>query len=330
MPKVLLAATTLKNLEGRHLTLIRDAGLELVTPEPWDRQLTEADLLRCLPGVAATIAGMEPYTPRVFGAAPDLRVIARVGVGYDAVDVAAATAAGVAVTITPGANHDCVAEHTFALILALLKSVVSSHNATVRGDWKRLITVPLRGQTLGIVGLGRIGRAVAMRAKAFQMRVIAYEVNPDRAFVQREGVELVAMDRLLAEADIVTLHVPMLPSTKHLINARTIAMMKPTAYLINTARGGLVQESDLVDALRARRLAGAGLDVFTDEPPPAGHPFFALDNVVLTPHSAGTDHQSRLDMAESAARSVVELLHGGWPGEAVVNPEVRGRWPRGS
>src|SRR5262249_41687104 len=157
--------------------------------------------------------------------------------GYDAVDLAAATERGVAVTITPGTNQDAVAEHTFALILALAKNVVAQHPAVKVGLWPRQANVPLRGATLGIHGLGRIGKAVAVRGAAFGMRLLAYEPFPDQHFVAEQGITLVPFDRLLAEADFLTLHVPLTAESKYLINKKTLGHMKPTSFLINTARG---------------------------------------------------------------------------------------------
>jgi phosphoglycerate dehydrogenase-like enzyme len=306
------------------LQVLRDAGLEVAFPAK-RAQLTEEELLRELPGVRATVAGAEPYTRRVLAAAPELRVIARTGVGFDAIDLAAATERGVAVTITPGANQDAVAEHAFALLLGLAKRLLPQHGQTVAGRWVRQATVSLRGRTLGIAGLGRIGKAVAVRAAGFGLRVLAYEPFPDRAFVARQGVTLVPFEQLLAESDYVTLHLPLTSESKYLINRKTLALMKPTAYLINTARGGLVCEADLLAALRERRIAGAGLDVFEQEPP-GQNPLFALDNVLVTPHTGGVDEQSRDDMALQAARAVVALSRGEWPAAEVVNPDVRAKF----
>lgn len=327
MPRVLITPTTLKGIEGNYLTLLREAEMEIVTPpEPWDHQLREEEILEQLKGVDATIAGMEPYNARVLAAHPQLKVIARVGVGYDAVDLAAATKQGVAVTITAGANHDTVAEHAFSLLFALAKQVVVDDRTVRQGKWIRHVTIPIRGQTLGIVGLGRIGKAMALRALAFGMKVIAYELQPDTNWLAQHDVKLVDLTTLLRQSDVVSLHAPATPETKHMINEKTLAMMKPNAFLINTARGGLVDEPALVAALKSNRIAGAGLDVFAQEPPPQDHPFFALDNVVMTPHTGGTDLQSRLDMAEFAARSIVELSQGKWPGHLIVNREVKDRF----
>jgi phosphoglycerate dehydrogenase-like enzyme len=315
---------TLMHLDGAFLRRLKAAGFEAVYPAR-PVQMREDELLPILKGVSASLAGSEPYTRRVIEANPELRVIARAGVGYDAVDLQAANDRGVAVTFTPGTNHDAVAEHTFSLILALAKNVVQHHVATRAGRWPRQTNLPLRGRTLGIIGLGRIGKTVALRGGNFGMRLLAYEPFPDMEFVKKNAVTLAGLEQVFSEADYLSLHLPMTPESKHLVNRRTLALMKPTAFLINTARGGLVCEKDLVEALRAKRISGAGLDVFEEEPL-GNTPLLSLDNVVLTPHTAGVDLQSRDDMALSAAESIIALSQGKWPAEQVVNPEVRSKF----
>jgi D-3-phosphoglycerate dehydrogenase len=324
MPKCLIAPQTLATIEGPYREVLREAGFELVFP---DRpvQMNEDELLVKLKGINASLAGSEPYTRKVLEANPQLRAIARAGVGFDAVDVAAATEHGVAVTICPGTNQDAVAEHTFTLILALAKGLIDQHLATKRGEWPRGATLPLRGRTLGIVGLGRIGKAVALRGIAFGMPILAYEPMPDRAFVEKHGVTLAPLDKVLAESDYISLHIPLTPESKYMINQRTLGLMKPTSFLINTARGPLINEADLHAALKEKKIAGAGLDVFEQEPP-GKIPLFDQENLVLTPHAAGVDLQSRDDMALASAQSIVALATGGWPAPQMVNPEVRSRF----
>jgi D-3-phosphoglycerate dehydrogenase / 2-oxoglutarate reductase len=321
MDKVLIAPAPLAGIDSPFLHALEQAGFELVWPKR-RAQLVEEELIELLSGVKAAIAGSEPYTPKVIAAHPQLRVIARAGVGYDAVDVQAATEHGVAVTITPNTNHDAVAEHAFALILALAKSIIPQHLGTLAGKWPRRATLPLRGRTLGIAGLGRIGKAVAIRGHCFGMPLLAYEPYPDRDFVSKYGIRLVSFDELLAHSDYLSLHMPLTPESRQIVNRASLAKMKPTAFLINTARGALVNEADLVDALKVRQIAGAGIDVFELEPP-GDHALFHLDNVVITPHAAGVDLQSRDDMALSAAQAVIDLSHGQWPAEKVVNPQVK-------
>jgi D-3-phosphoglycerate dehydrogenase len=321
MDKVLIAPAQLAGIDSPFLHALTGAGFELVWPKR-RAQLVENELLEALQGVRAALAGSEPYTPRVLAAHPQLRVIARAGVGYDAVDVPAATEHGVAVTITPNTNHDAVAEHTFAIMLALAKSIVPQHLGTVAGKWPRQATLPLRGRTLGIAGLGRIGRAVAIRGQAFGMPLIAYEPYPDKGFVSQYGVRLVSFEQLLAESDYLSLHMPLTAESRRIINRATLSKMKPTAFLVNTARGALVHEADLVEALKKKQIAGAAIDVFEEEPP-GDHALFHMDNVVVTPHAAGVDLQSRDDMALSAAQAIIDLSRGNWPAEKVVNPQVK-------
>jgi phosphoglycerate dehydrogenase-like enzyme len=327
MPRVLLPAATLRATGGPFLDIVRAAGFEVVLPGP-ARLLTEDELLAELEGIDATLAGSEPYTRRVFAARPQLKVIARIGVGYDAVDLAAATEHGVSVTVAP-ANNEAVAEHALGLIIGLAKQIIPQHEGLRRGEWLRSPTRPLRGQTLGIVGLGRIGKAVAVRGRAFGMRVLATEPVPDHAFMQHHAIELLRLERLCAESDYVSLHLPLTSETKGMIDRRVFGWMKPTAYLVNTARGQVVNEADLVEALKAKRIAGAGIDVFEQEPPGAA-PLTQVENVILTAHTAGVDAKSGEDMATLAAQTLVQLSRGQWPEGLVVNPAVRERfrWDR--
>ncbi|MEX2112908.1 MAG: phosphoglycerate dehydrogenase [Pirellulales bacterium] len=329
MSKVLITTEAVRHRPGPHLAVLTDAGFEYDYPQR-NVLLTEDETLAAMQGCAASLAGSEPYTDRVLAGLPELRVISRNGVGYDRIDVAAATRRGVAVTITPEGNHQAVAEHAMALLLAVSRSIVSYAVATREGIWRRSdMHLQLRGKTLGIVGLGRIGRSVAQRAAAFGMRLVACETFPDAQFVARYEVDVMELDQLLATADYVTLHTPMGPDTRELINARTLRLMKPGSVLINTARGGLVNEDALLAALRSGHLAGAGLDVLQAEPPPADHPLLKWPNVVVTPHIASFDTQGVEDMSVGAARNIVDILQGRWPtGCALVNPEVKATWRR--
>jgi len=308
--RVLIAPGVLRGRPGAFRELLTAQGYTLVEP-PGGDVLPEAELIPWLGAVDAILAGAEAYPDHVLAHAGRARILARVGVGYDNVDVAAATARALPVTITPGTNHEAVAEHALALLLALTRLVVRDDRRIRQGQWVRSIVTPVRGTTLGLVGLGRIGQALVPRARGLAMRVIAHDPMPEVVEVARRlDVPLVSLDELLATADVVSLHAPITPETVHLINRERLALMKPTSYLINTSRGRLVDEVALLDALTSGRLAGAGLDVLEEEPPPADHPFFALDNVVLTPHTAGVDCRSLDDMAELAARCIVARLTG--------------------
>lgn len=304
--------------------LLTEAGFELVYP-PLNRQMTEEELFTLLPGCVASLAGSEPYTRRVIeaGAKAGLKVIARAGVGYDAVDVKAATDHGVVVTYAPGSNHEAVGEHAMMLVLALAKNLIWQHAETKAGNWPRKAQHPVREKTLCIIGLGRTGRATALRALAFRMNVIACDPFIDGEFAHRHNISLLPLDEVLKWSDYLSLHVPLTDQTRSLIRAETIAKMKPGVMLVNTSRGEVVNEPDLVDALQSKRVAAAGLDVFEREPL-KGHPLQALPNVILTAHTAGVDFRSREDMARFAAEAIVDVLAGKWPTERIVNPEVRG------
>ena len=326
MTRVLISPTTLAGVQASFVDVLKAEGFELVF-HGHKSQLDEEKTLEALKGIDASLAGSEPYNERVFAANPQLKVVARVGVGYDAVDLVAATRHGVVVATTPNTNQGAVAEHTFAMMLALTKNLVSQHIGTREGRWPRGANIPMRGRTLGIAGLGRIGKAMATRAKAFEMKVIAHDPFPDTAWAKANDVALVSLEQLFRESDFLSLHMPALPETMNLVNSKTLALMKPTAYLINTSRGAVIDEAALYEALKAKRIAGAGLDVFAVEPP-GDSPLLKLDNVVLTPHAAGVDLRSRDDMARSAADAIISLSRGEWPTEKVVNPQVQAtfRW----
>lgn len=322
-PRVLFGPAPMRDIPHCYEPVLAEAGLELVYP-PFARQMTEPELMQLLPGCVASLAGSEPYTRRVIevAAKAGLKVIARAGVGYDAVDVQAATDNGVLVCYAPGSNHEAVGEHAMLLVLALAKNLLMQHRETAAGNWPRKAQHPVREKTLGIIGLGRTGRATAVRALAFRMNVIACDPYVDPEFAHRNNISMLSLDDVLKWSDYISLHVPLTPETRNLIRAETIAKMKPTATLVNTSRGEVVHEADLVEALTAKRIAAAGLDVFEHEPL-KDHPFQSLPNVLLTAHTAGVDFRSREDMVRFAAEAIADIFAGKWPGERVVNPEVR-------
>ena len=321
MPNALIGSTPIRRHPGRFRELLEAAGFTPVEP-PGLGPVTVADM----PGVDAIIAGGEPLTAEMIRVAPGLRVIARTGVGYDAVDVAEATARNILVTVTPGTNHESVAEQAFALLLAVTRNVAALDRGIRAGDWERTPLRALRGTTLGLVGLGRIGRAMATRAIAFGMQVVAFDTQADAEFDARHGIRRLDLPTLLAESDVVSLHLPSTDATRGLFDREAFAQMRPGAILLNTARGSLVVESDLRDALVSGHLGGAGLDVFQHEPPEPGNPLLSLPNVALSPHVAGSDVLAMADMAALAAHCVVELHEGRWPEGCVVNEGLRAGW----
>jgi phosphoglycerate dehydrogenase-like enzyme len=320
-PTVLIASGPLRGQAGRFREILTQAGCATLDP-PGGHALGVEDLLAHLPACDAVVAGGEPYTARLIESCPRLKIIARTGVGYDAVDVEAATARGVVVTITPGTNHESVAEQAFALLLAVTRRVAWNDRIIRAGGWDRTLVMPLRGKTIGLVGLGRIGRAMIPRAEAFGMNILAYDpVLPEQTGMGH-GFRLVTFEELIAASDIVSLHCPLTNDTRCLFDRRVFSRMRPGSILINTSRGAVVVEADLHEALTAGRLAGAGLDVLEPEPPASGNPLLGLDNVVVSPHIAGIDTRAMADMAESAAQSIVDHLGGRIRRDCVVNPSV--------
>jgi len=329
VPTVLITPESMLRVQAPYVTILREGGFDIHYPK--NPQLarglvTDAETIDELRGMNAIIAGGEHFNPAVIAALPELKVIARAGVGYDRVNVPAATKHKVALTITPTANHEAVAEHVFAIMLASAKHVVRDDKNLRIGKWSRQLTQPLRGRTFGLLGLGRIGRSTAIRGVAMGMKVIACETFPNQEFVRSNRIELVDLETLLARSDYLSLHCPLNDQTRGLVNAAFLAKMKPGSTLVNSARGGLVVEKDLVAALTSGHLRGAALDVFEEEPARADNPLFALDNVVVTPHLAGTDENSLENMGIECAESIVALFNGRWPDGSVVNNELREGW----
>ncbi len=269
----------------------------------------------------------DPIDAEIFDAAPKLRIVSQYAVGYDNIDIGEATKRGIYVTNTPGVLTETVADFTFALMLAVARRVVEADKYVREGRWKvawhplMMLGSDVYGRTLGIVGMGRIGSAVARRAKGFGMRILYYD-SVRREELERElGAEFADLDRLLEESNYVSLHVPLTPETYHLIGEEQLRKMKPTAFLINTARGKVVDQKALYRALKEGWIAGAGLDVFEQEPIPPDDPLLKLDNVVLAPHAASASHETRSRMAEMVAENLIAFLNGKVPPN-LVNKEV--------
>jgi len=321
MRNVLITAPGVSGPDDPRLERLRAAGWRIRTHRWPGGRPAEEEVIELVQGNDAVIASAaERYTRAVLERADTLKHIARWGVGYETIDVEAATDLGVVVTTTQGSNHWAVADHAFALLLAVARRVVELDGVARSRQWRRPLARDVWRKTLGIVGLGRIGRGVAQRAFGFEMKVLAYEPFPDHAFCQQWQVELVELDELFRRSDYVTIHAPGEAANQHLVNAERLSLMQPTAILINTARGVLVDEDALYAALQAGRLAGAGLDVRQSEPPTDDR-FEALENVVLTPHVAGSTEEAQ---AVSAVMVVDSLLQAAADEEphGLVNPAV--------
>lgn len=297
-----------------------------VEVNPHDRVLTREELLAGVRGRDAVLCLLtDTIDAEVFDAAQGCRIFANYAVGYNNIDVPAATARGIAVTNTPGVLTDATADLTWALLFCAARRIAEGDRFTRAGKfdgWSPMLFLggDISGGTLGIVGAGRIGTAVALRSRGFRMRVLYHDKVQNEALEQAVGAERVSLDALLGESDFVCIHVSLDESTRHLIGARELGLMKPTAYLINTSRGPVVDEAALVEALREGQIAGAGLDVFEDEP--ELKPGLAeLDGVVIPPHLGSATIGTRTKMATLAAANVVAMMRGERPPN-IVNPEV--------
>lgn len=329
MPTVMITPTSMQHRPSPFADLLERAGFEVrypTNPELVMGLTGGEETIRQLKGIDAIIAGGEYFTPAVLDGLPELRVIARAGVGFDRVDVAAATRRGIPVTVTPTANHEAVAEHAITLLLATVRSIVSTSRQIAAGQWPRRTLGTVRGKTLGIVGLGRIGRSTAVRAIPLGMKVVAHEIFPDQEFVRAHGIELVSFEQLLERSDFITLHCPLTDQTRHFFGKEAFDRMKPGSILINTARGPLVKETELLEALRSGRLRAAGLDVMEQEPPDPDNPLLRMANVLVTSHQAGGDEASVIAMGMEAAECVIALWQGRWPEGAVINDELKSGW----
>ncbi len=315
---VLLTAWMIKD-DNPSLQQLRDAGCAIHS-HYWHDKRDEVEMLRLVPGMDAAIVSVDPFTSRVLAAADRLKVISRTGIGYDSVDVPAATQRGILVTTTPGANETAVADYTFALLMALSRRVLENDRNVRQGKWTRVAGNDPTEKTIGIVGLGTIGKRVARRARGFDMRVLAFDVYRDEAYAAANQITFVPLEDLLAQADYVTLHTPLLPSTRNLIDGERLAVMKPTAYIVNTSRGGVIDETALYKALKNGKLAGAALDVFEHEPP-WGNSLLELPNALVSPHVAGNSAEAQQKVIAIACDNALRVLQGLPPVHA-VNPEA--------
>lgn len=282
------------------------------------RPLTSEELRALLPGCDGYIAGLDVIDRAALEAADRLKVIARYGVGIDNIDLAAAAEKSIVVTNTPLANASSVAELTIALMLALARSLPTLVAQTKAGQWPRTIGLTLEGKTVGLIGLGAIGKQVARRLRCFGCRIVAYDPAADTAFAAAHGVELSSLDEVLRQADFLSLHVPLTSETRGMVNTQFLARMKPGAFLINTARGEIVDETALLEALQSGHLRGAALDVFSRQPPDPNHPLLALPQVIATPHCGAHTDGALNAMGWGALRDCLAVLRGEEPAHRVI------------
>jgi D-3-phosphoglycerate dehydrogenase len=303
--------TPMAQLKSSGMDLIDMRGSGIQDPK-FLEALNRADAILCGNDLVVNDA--------VLDMAPRVKAIAKMGAGLDTVDIAAATRHNAIVFHTPGANNQAVADHTFGLILNVARKIIYCDRSLRENRWEhtKIMGLEIWQKTLGLIGLGAIGRCVALRAKGFQMKVVAYDPFWPTAFADEQGIEQAKLEELLKVSDIVSIHVPLIPETKWMIDEKALNLMKSSAILINAARGGIVNETDLYKALKNGVIAGAGLDVFENEPP-TNSALLDLDNVVLTPHTAAFTFEGMNNMSIGVVEQLIAYYHGDKPVH-IVNP----------
>ncbi|MGF1531409.1 MAG: phosphoglycerate dehydrogenase [Puniceicoccaceae bacterium] len=310
--RILLSTTSYQDTPGPHHELLASSGAEIVTARG---PLPESEMLSTAGQFDALLCGDDAITRAVIEKSlPRLKYISKYGIGVDKIDVAAATEHRIPVAFTPGVNHTTVAEHVFMLLLSLQKKLIDHVLWTRQGLWKRVTGNEIAGKTIGIVGLGRIGREVAIRAHAFGMKVVGYDIYWPGEFAEAHGVQRVEeVTDLFRQCDIVSLHTNLTPETEEMVNHQSLAQFKPGALLINCGRGELVQTEAVVEALKTGQLGGYGADVLDVEPAPADHPLLQAANAIITPHIASRTHESVIRQATMATENLLLLLKGEKP-----------------
>lgn len=320
--RILITTTSYQDNPGEHHALLEEAKYEIVRGRgPLDEQAT----LELVGDVDGMICGDDAITRRVMEAAlPRLRVISKYGIGVDKIDIQAATELGIPVLFTPGVNHSTVAEHTFLLLLCLVKNLIKEAGYTAAGRWVRVTGNEIMGKRLGIIGLGRIGKEVAIRARAFGMEVVAYDIFWDDSFAVRHEVSRAEnMETIFRQADIISLHTDLTAETRGMINEETIGIMRDGVLLINCSRGEVIETDAMVQALESGKVGGYGADVLDLEPPPADHPLLGAKNCLVTPHIASRTYESVERQAVMSTRNLILALRGEPPLAQVNDVPIR-------
>ncbi len=306
--KVLVTSRTFGKTDPVPVQMLHEAGCEVV-PNPYGRVLSEKEITELIQDVDGVILGLDPMNARVLSKARRLKAISRYGVGYNNVDIEYATRRGILVTNTPGVNSLAVAEHTLGLLFAVCRNICVSDRGIRQGMWKQYPGLQVSGKVIGLVGTGQIGRHVAELARGLRMQVLCYDIYPDEDWAKSIGAVYVSFSDLITKSDFISLHIPRNEHTYHMISEEEIAQMKSSAVIINTSRGGVLDEDALVKALKNGQLRGAGLDVFEDEPL-KDSPLQELESVVLTTHIGAHTQESMQNMGRLAAANLIESLEG--------------------
>jgi len=317
MARVLITPPTFGKFSNAIDLLVKTGHKVIKSPYPHPAK--ENELVQIVGKLEAAIVGMDEMTADVIRAGKKLKVIARHGVGVDTIDLKAATRQGIIVTNTLGANEEAVADLVFGLILSLARKICRADASVKQGKWESIVGIQLWQKILGVIGTGKIGKRVIRRAQGFDMKILAYDICQDPVLVKKFGAQYVSLEELLRNSDFISIHIPLTPETTGFLGQKEISLMKESAYLINTARGEIVDEKTLFMAVKQKKIAGAALDVFYQEPPGYIH-LFTLDNILTTPHMAANTEEAIRQMDLICAENVIQVLNGKEPISAVNFP----------
>lgn len=307
--KVLVTATNYSTLCAEAKRLLEEAGCEIIQNK-LGRPHTFEELIPLVSDIDGVIAGVDTWDEAVFKLAPNLKAIARFGVGVDNIDLEKAQEYGIKVSNVPGGNANAVAELTVGLILSMLRNIPSLQQSARRGYWDRRVGEELAGKTVGLLGFGHIAQMVAKKLQGFDVKLIAFDKYPNIGKANELRVELVSSDEVLQQSDVISMHLPSLKETYHMMSDEQFSMMKASAYFVNTARGALVDEKALHSALQAERIAGAAIDVYEQEPVSADNPLFQLDNLIATPHTAAETAETYHRVGLVTAQALLDVFAG--------------------
>lgn len=306
MAKILITPRSFGKHSKKPLQLLQERGYELVI-NPYGRILTQEEMIKEIEDADGIIVGVDPLNAEVLKHAKKLKVISKYGVGTDNIDVEYAKNKNIVVTITKGANSDAVADYAFSLMVSAARKLIPIDRGCRKLNWGKVTSIGVYGKTLGLIGLGNIGKGVAKRVQGFNMKILAYDLFKDEEFASRNNIEYVTIERILKESDFISLHLPLTKATENIIGEKELKMMKKTAVIVNTARGGLIDEDALYNALKNNEIWGAGVDVFEQEPP-KNEALLTLDNIVIGSHCAASTFEAIDNMGIMAAENIINNL----------------------
>jgi len=306
--KILITPRSFTSASKKPLEMLEEKGYEIIKNET-GKPLDEREMLLLIKDVDGIIIGIDKLNVEIIRQTCNLKVISKYGVGVDNIDIKAATEQGIVVTNTPMANIDAVADIAFALMLALARKIPEANRETKAGNWKKFIGTSVWRKKLGVIGLGKIGRQVVKRAQGFEMEILCYDIIQDEEFARQFGVRYVDLEVLLKESDYITIHAPLSDATRNMIGYKELEMVNENSFIINTSRGGIIDESALYDALKNNKIKGAGLDVYEKEPP-ENSPLMELENVIMLSHNGAYTEEAIANMGIESAQNLIDVLEG--------------------